>query len=739
VNFGIFNHVLYATTFNPDDGLEIWRSCCGDGYWVHVVVSGRGDADNTICTDLTEFDGHFYAAIENENDGAEIWRSEDGVAWYPLISGGFGDTNNTQSGSLTAFDGYLYASTRNDVTGAQLWRFRDSTTGWTRVVPNGFGDRNNVKIESLAVLGDTLFVGTANDATGIEIWTWDGTTWKQVNVDGFGDEDNIKTLWSIATAVFNGDLYVGTTNRDKGGEIWKWINRDFQVFLPFTSRNHAAPTMRAVTFGGYYEPGNFERYLEGELDKIAKLGANQVGLAYFWFMSDRHASELHPAPSTWEPGQYGTTHSEQAVRMFANEAHARGLEVDISLQVACHFGLSNCWSGSIHPTDQAAWDDSYINAYVVPMSELAQELGVERLSIANELTSMQQREDFMLELIRRVRQVYDGEVMISLAMWSNLSGGKGDGEGYQNVPLSVLRAVDNVGLNLYVRGSTDGNATLEEMIENMIPQMDSVAAYYHGLGIYHLSITEAGASIMDGGSVIPWLVVFSDDTPMDLQEQADYYAAYFQALERSKLGPMLSGVMFWAWDIAGALFEDGNLKARRLSISRSPLVHRVLAEQCSISRSPLVHRVLAEQWGGKVSLLAPLSLEKSAMPDYGLHQGSFLTYTLTLSGPGLNVRLWDPLPPSVHYVSGSLDGTVTPTAVYSPPAQAVLWQGTLPTDTVRQVRFQVTPTLTGLKWLSLSWPIVNTAWLTDTHSGIGVTATVAVNGGSLYLPLARAP
>jgi hypothetical protein len=498
---------------------------------------------------------------------------------------------------------------------------------------------------------------------------------------------------------------------------------DFQVFLPFTSHDHAAPTIRAVTLGGYYEPGNFERYLAGELDKIAGLGANHVGLAYFWFMSDRRASELHPAPSTWEPGQYGTTHSEQAVRMFVNQAHARGLEIDLSLQVACYFGLSNCWSGSIAPTDQAAWDDSYINAYVVPIAELAQELGVERLAVANELASMQHREDFMLELIRRVRQVYDGEVLISLATWSNLSGGKGDGEGYQNVPLSVLRAVDNVGLNLYVQGSTDGDATVEEMIAHMIPQMDSVAEYYHGIGVYHLSITEAGASIMEGGSIIPWLVVFPEGTPVDLQEQADYYAAYFQALERSKLGPMLSGVIFWSWDIAGALFEDGNLDAHRLSISRSPLVHRVLAGQ----------------WGGNVPLLTPLSLEKSTTPDYGLHQGSLLTYTLTLSGPGLSVRLWDPLPPSVRYVSGSLGGTVTPTAVYSPSTQAVLWQGTLPTDTVREVRFQVTPTLTGLKLLSLSWPIVNTAWLTDTHSGVGVTATVAVYGGPLYLPLAHTP
>jgi hypothetical protein len=139
----------------------------------------------------------------------------------------------------------------------------------------------------------------------------------------------------------------------------------------------------------------------------------------------------------------------------------------------------------------------------------------------------------------------------------------------------------------------------------------------------------------------------------------------------------------------------------------------------------------------------PFTLRKQATPTDGLRNNDTLTYTLTLFGPDLSVRLWDPLPPSVRYVSGSITDTIgsisgtlaLPAAVYSPTAHAILWEGTLLTDTVDVIRFQVTPGITGTGSLSLSLPIVNTAWLTATESGRSVSATVIVNGWRLYLPL----
>jgi uncharacterized repeat protein (TIGR01451 family) len=133
--------------------------------------------------------------------------------------------------------------------------------------------------------------------------------------------------------------------------------------------------------------------------------------------------------------------------------------------------------------------------------------------------------------------------------------------------------------------------------------------------------------------------------------------------------------------------------------------------------------------------MPPLSLDKRATPRDGLRNNDTLTYTLTLSGPGLSVRLWDALPAAVNYVSDSITGTVTPPAIYSPTVRAAVWQGTLPTGTVEIIRFQVTPGITGTGSLSLALPIVNTAWLTDTVYGRSVSSTVIVNGWRVYLPL----
>ncbi len=137
-----------------------------------------------------------------------------------------------------------------------------------------------------------------------------------------------------------------------------------------------------------------------------------------------------------------------------------------------------------------------------------------------------------------------------------------------------------------------------------------------------------------------------------------------------------------------------------------------------------------------VNVMPPeFSLYKQAIPSNGLRNNDTLTYTLTISGPGLSVRLWDPLPDGVRYITDSITGTVTPAAVYSPTTRAAVWQGTLPTDTVQTIRFQVTSSITGTEALSLSPPIVNTAWLTDTESGWSISATVVVNVWHIYLPL----
>ena len=110
--------------------------------------------------------------------------------------------------------------------------------------------------------------------------------------------------------------------------------------------------------------------------------------------------------------------------------------------------------------------------------------------------------------------------------------------------------------------------------------------------------------------------------------------------------------------------------------------------------------------------------------------GDTVTYSLAFSGPaGHNIWLFDPLPEGLVYVPGS----VTPPAIYSPTIPAIIWQGTLPTDTLQAISFQVTLTNSGN--LSSTMPlIVNTAWLTDTEYEKNIQTWNLVNGWNVYFP-----
>ena len=129
-----------------------------------------------------------------------------------------------------------------------------------------------------------------------------------------------------------------------------------------------------------------------------------------------------------------------------------------------------------------------------------------------------------------------------------------------------------------------------------------------------------------------------------------------------------------------------------------------------------------------------LSLSKQASPGDGLGGGDSLTYTLLLSGSGLSVELWDPLPNAVAYVTGSVNGTLVPPAAYSSAAHAIVWQGTLPADANGVLHFLVTVGASGTHPLSPVAPIVNTAWMTDARLKRQVFASAVVNARRFYLP-----
>jgi hypothetical protein len=215
-----FDDQLYAGTYNPGTNAQLWRKSA-DGAWATISTDGLGDADNIAINHLAEFKGQLYAGTwANADAGGEVWRSSDGTNWNRVVGQGFGDPTNAEIFKFFASDN-LYAGTcsYSDAHGAEIWRSDTGDTGsWGQVVADGFdGDAGNFCVIAFESFGEYLYAGTYNTTSGTEVWrSNDGTSWHQVNADGFGDADN----QSVALEPFDGYLYAGT-RADAGTELWR--------------------------------------------------------------------------------------------------------------------------------------------------------------------------------------------------------------------------------------------------------------------------------------------------------------------------------------------------------------------------------------------------------------------------------------------------------------------------------------------------------------------------------------
>ncbi len=194
--------------------------------------------------------------------------------WSQKNSDGFGNPNNALIASSAVFDGKLYLGVSNQVTGGKVYRSADLAT-WTEV----YSDTNGrARVEIVGVLDDELYIAagahdgrypateptiqlyrsstgrcgylesgehtqidddeqqhphhcgwgyrvqqcpllaTMNVTTGAEVWrTADGTTWSQVNSDGFG----YATTFAAELIPFNGYLYAWSSDYTRGQAVWR--------------------------------------------------------------------------------------------------------------------------------------------------------------------------------------------------------------------------------------------------------------------------------------------------------------------------------------------------------------------------------------------------------------------------------------------------------------------------------------------------------------------------------------
>ena len=313
-----FNNCLYVGTRNDSTGGQVWAF--NGTTWRQVNSSGFGNNNNTAICDLTVYDGSLYAATKNEATGGEIWKY-DGANWFQVSSNGFGDSHNNLAYRMQVNTNSLYVGTHNAVTGAQIWEYNG--TSWSQSNAGGFGDTNNVLPGGLGIYNTRLCVSTGHTTvqstgTGTEIWEYNGTSWTQINTDGFGDATNTT---SYGMPVLNSRMYAGTYNESTGGEVWEyngtsWVQTNADGFGDVNN----TLAFSLCGFNGELYVGTYNEATGAEIWKLSNSqpGSDQYfvygGESFSTTEPDWHEKGYHPELYGYK--LLGSAKSAQAAKTF---------------------------------------------------------------------------------------------------------------------------------------------------------------------------------------------------------------------------------------------------------------------------------------------------------------------------------------------------------------------------------------------------------------------------------------
>jgi len=287
-------------------------------------------------------------------------------------------------------------------------------------------------------------------------------------------------------------------------------------------------------------------------------GASQAAMAG---LAGTHANAISLAPRLFTAGKTsndviadsGKTESDANIAKAVTDAHALGLSVLLKPMLT---GLDGTNQGELTPSDPAAFFASY-KAEMLDLAHVAEQSGVESLSIGNELAKLSGADyrGYWTDLIDSIRSVYHGTLTYAAAT-------------DEAIHVSFWDSVDEIGVNAYPPLTTKTDPTVAEMVAawNNVSANDYWAAvmdhkspveFMHSLAVEYdkpLLFTETGYRSVDGTNIAPggW----TGSSTQDVQEQNDAFNAFFQVWG-SEGGSWFKGAHIWDWDPNNAYSATG--------------------------------------------------------------------------------------------------------------------------------------------------------------------------------------
>lgn len=294
-------------------------------------------------------------------------------------------------------------------------------------------------------------------------------------------------------------------------------------------------------WNGEFRTGAAQSAMQG----LAATNANAISIAPRFFTGGMTSSEVIADP--------GKTESDANIAATIADAHALGLSVLLKPMVT---GLDGTGAHELRPGDVDAFFASY-KAEMLDLARIAEQTGVETLSIGNELSKLSgdQYHAYWADLVQSVRDVYHGQLTYAAGTDEAIHVGFWD-------------LVDEIGVNAYPPLTTKTDPTVAEMVAawNSVSANDYWAAamdhkspveFMHSLAVEHgkpLLFTETGYRSVDGANIAPggW----TGSSTQDVQEQRDAFEAFFQVWG-SHGGSWFKGAHIWEWDPDNAYSPTG--------------------------------------------------------------------------------------------------------------------------------------------------------------------------------------
>jgi hypothetical protein len=281
-------------------------------------------------------------------------------------------------------------------------------------------------------------------------------------------------------------------------------------------RTQATDFQAGVTVLIYGNDPSFDFKVRQELNRLATLGANSVGLVFPIYQTTAQSADVHADPTK--------TPSADRIALFIRQAHQRGFTVLLRPLLDEHsLALDGQWRGTIQPTSVDAWFQAY-QELILGYARLAQREHVDALGVGSELNSLEADGVQWLQLINQVRQVYSGLVTYS-STFSN---------GY---PAGFASALDFLGVDAYYPMAVQAGATVKDLELAWRPWIAELERIHAASG-KPITITEIGTPSRAGSYLTPWTL--KPGAPLDLETQSRYYQASCHALSG-----VVPGLYWW--------------------------------------------------------------------------------------------------------------------------------------------------------------------------------------------------